>query len=177
MGEMKCNAQGGNWYRGAANWLENRLNGTLVQGEPHDDRAMMREAMAKLNQAADEIDRLHHVERLAARFVSAKGRYHSQQAMCDLMEHFGKPCVRPDKQGDKPYRESELPKVWESYRHKNGALYRVESVSNMDSGRPEYPVTVTYRGEDGRLWSKTLGEFLRKMTRVSEEALERGEGE
>lgn len=37
------------------------------------------------------------VKRLAERFVNAKGRYHSQIAMCDLMNHFGKPCVRPEK--------------------------------------------------------------------------------
>lgn len=99
---MDHKAWGGNWYRGAANWLENRLNGTLAKDEPHDDRAMMRDAMAKLNQAADEIDRLHQIERLAERFVQAKGRYHSQQAMCDLLEHFGKPCVRPEEDAAQP---------------------------------------------------------------------------
>ncbi|BBI61720.1 hypothetical protein [Vreelandella sulfidaeris] len=32
---------------------------------------------------------------LAVRFAKAKGRFHSQQTMCDLMEHLGLPCVRP----------------------------------------------------------------------------------
>ena len=67
---------------------------------------------------------------------------------------------------DRPYHASELPKAGETYRHNNGSLYRVDLVANVDSDRPGYPVTVCYRGEDGRAWSKTLGEFLAKMTRV-----------
>lgn len=46
-----------------------------------------------------EVERLREVERLARAFANAKGRHHSQQAMCDLLAHFGKPCVRP---GDDP---------------------------------------------------------------------------
>ncbi|WP_413616454.1 hypothetical protein MRB56_09305 [Halomonas cupida] len=42
-----------------------------------------------------ELERLRQAEQLAKRFAKAKGRYHSQQAMCDLMEHFGVPCLRP----------------------------------------------------------------------------------
>ncbi len=61
--EINRNSWGGNWYRGTANWIENRLNGTLVKGEPHSDKAMLRDAMNKLNQAADEIDRLQQVKR------------------------------------------------------------------------------------------------------------------
>lgn len=56
-------AWGGNWYRGGANWLENRLNNTLDKDEEHDDRVMVRDAMTKLNQAADEIDRLYQIEK------------------------------------------------------------------------------------------------------------------
>lgn len=43
-----------------------------------------------------ELERLRATFRLTERFVNAKGRYHSQLAMCDLMEHFGKSCVRPE---------------------------------------------------------------------------------
>ncbi|TDX29149.1 hypothetical protein DFO67_108193 [Modicisalibacter xianhensis] len=115
-----------------------------------------------------EIDELQQVYRLARDFVQAKGRYHSQHAMCDLLEHFGKPCVRPDKQGDKPHHESDLPKIWELYRHKNGTLYRVALVANQNSNRPEYPVIVNYTDDDGNTWAKTLGKFLSKMTRVGD---------
>lgn len=34
---------------------------------------------------------------LALKFAKAKGRFHSQLAMCDLFEHLGLPCVRPHK--------------------------------------------------------------------------------
>lgn len=63
MTKANYKAWAGNWYRGGANWLENRLNNTLNKDEEHDDRVMMRDAMTKLNQAADEIDRLYQVER------------------------------------------------------------------------------------------------------------------
>jgi len=42
-----------------------------------------------------EVERLQEVEHLARAFARAKGRHHSQQAMCDLLDHFGMPCVRP----------------------------------------------------------------------------------
>lgn len=126
-----------------------------------------RDYYRKMTERQDgEIERLQEVERLARAFARAKGRHHSQHAMCDLLEHFGMPCVRPGE--DKPYHASELPKVWELYRHHNGSLYRVEMITNVDSDRPEYPVTVCYRGEDGLVWSKTLSEFLAKMTRAEE---------
>ena len=51
-----------------------------------------REANARLT---EENDRLHETARLAERFARAKGRHNSQHAMCDLLEHFGLPCVRP----------------------------------------------------------------------------------
>lgn len=46
-----------------------------------------------------EVEALRETVRLAERFARAKGRHHSQHAMCDLLEHFGLPCVRP---GDEP---------------------------------------------------------------------------
>lgn len=61
-----------------------------------------------------------------------------------------------------------FPKRWDLYQHANGSRYRVELVANVDSERPEYPTTVCYRGEDGRVWSKTLGEFHAKMTLLEE---------
>lgn len=40
--------------------------------------------------------------RLAERFARAKGRYHSQHAMCDLMDHLGLPCTRPGREALDP---------------------------------------------------------------------------
>lgn len=64
---------------------------TLIQ---FIDRA--REAADRIEKDASELERLRATFRLTERFVNAKGRYHSQLAMCDLMEHFGKSCVRPE---------------------------------------------------------------------------------
>lgn len=58
-----------------------------------------------------EVERLQEVERLALSFAKAKGRHHSQHAMCDLLEHFGMPCTRP---GDEP--EKPEPEAW-MYQH------------------------------------------------------------
>ncbi|MDL4862071.1 hypothetical protein NPJ88_006985 [Halomonas elongata] len=49
--------------------------------------------------AVERIAALEETVRLAERVARAKGRYHQQHAHCDLMEHFGVPCVRP---GDEP---------------------------------------------------------------------------
>lgn len=56
-----------------------------------------------------------------------------------------------------------VPLPMQRWRHTNGNLYQVLSVSNLRSQRPEYPVTVTYQGTNGHVWSKTLVNFLRKM--------------
>ncbi|QJQ93956.1 MULTISPECIES: hypothetical protein [Halomonadaceae] len=45
--------------------------------------------------ASNAQESLAETRRLALAFVKAKGRYHAQQATCDLMEHFGMPCTRP----------------------------------------------------------------------------------
>ncbi|WP_069384008.1 hypothetical protein [Halomonas caseinilytica] len=47
------------------------------------------------NPLVQRVAELEETARLAERFARAKGRHHSQQAACDLMEHFGLPCVRP----------------------------------------------------------------------------------
>ncbi len=55
----------------------------------------LRSHKAALNGLQTERDALRETARLAERFARAKGRHHSQHAACDLMEHFGLPCVRP----------------------------------------------------------------------------------
>lgn len=51
----------------------------------------------------------------------------------------------------------------------NGDTYTVICVANegADEGRKEeYPVTVVYRGPDGRIWTKTIERFLAKKTPI-----------
>jgi len=76
------------------------------------------------------------------------------------------PQAAADSPLERGFEPPRIPVVWDTYRHENGKRYRVELVTNTNSQRPGYPITVCYRGEDGRVWSKPLVQFLAKMTRV-----------
>lgn len=68
-----------------------------------DERDALRRTVARQDRRIRDLEAsreaLRETARLAEAFARAKGRYHSQQAACDLMEHFGLPCFRPE-QGD-----------------------------------------------------------------------------
>lgn len=49
--------------------------------------------------AADELRRLHAIEQAVHKLHKAKGRYHTQLAICDLFDAAGLPNVRPTKGG------------------------------------------------------------------------------
>ena len=52
--------------------------------------------------------------------------------------------------------------VW---RHTNGNRYTVVCIANENTERPEsYPVTVVYRGDNGRIWCRPISEWHRSMT-------------
>lgn len=59
-----------------------------------------------------------------------------------------------------------IPKLQGRYRHLNGNKYTVIMLANLDSARPEYPITVVYQGDDGKVWAKDLNNFNKKMSRV-----------
>lgn len=60
-----------------------------------------------------------------------------------------------------------MPKVQGRYRHPNGAEYVVIAIANEHSDREdEYPPAVVYQGDNGRVWTKPLKDFIRKMTLV-----------
>lgn len=51
--------------------------------------------------------------------------------------------------------------------HKNGKIYTVIHISNLfaePDKREEYPIQVSYRGEDGKIWSKSPEAFLLSRT-------------
>lgn len=60
-------------------------------------------------------------------------------------------------------------KVDSRWKHRNGCEYTVTTLANVTSTRPEYPPTVVYRGDNGLVWTKTLKDFLDKMTPVVQE--------
>lgn len=62
-----------------------------------------------------------------------------------------------------------LPKKFEKWKHHNGIVYTVDCLANTESISPEYPTTVVYIGPNGKVWAKTLDNFLQKMTRVADD--------
>ena len=51
------------------------------------------------------------------------------------------------------------------WRHTNGNLYHVLCIANEHTERPDqYPVTVVYQGDNGRIWSRPLSDWHRSMT-------------
>lgn len=59
-----------------------------------------------------------------------------------------------------------LPSTGDTWRHHKGNEYEVLLLSNQYSQQPEYPPTVVYQGANGKVWSKSLVNFLKKMTFV-----------
>lgn len=75
-----------------------------------------------------ESKRLLETARLAERFANAKGRHHSQQAMCDLMDLFGKPCVHPSNEEPKI-----APEAW-MYQHEETGQIGFVDQWQIDNG-------------------------------------------
>jgi hypothetical protein len=63
-----------------------------------------------------------------------------------------------------------FPSAGDTWKHYKGNEYEVLMLANQYSERPEHPPTVVYRGGNGKVWTKTLASFLRKMTFVSKPA-------
>ena len=62
------------------------------------------------------------------------------------------------------------PKVGQKWKHHNGIEYEVILLGNEDAAperRDEYPVCVSYKGANGKVWTKTLENFQSKMTLVA----------
>lgn len=51
---------------------------------------------ASVEKAIEQIREYQKTERLARAVARSKGRYHSQIAICDLMDHYGLPNTRPE---------------------------------------------------------------------------------
>lgn len=63
----------------------------------------------------------------------------------------------------------EIPELGSFWKHKNSNSYLVTYVSNDDvdpSRADEYPLTISYQGNDGKRYSRTIDRWL-SMTRVS----------
>jgi hypothetical protein len=50
------------------------------------------------------------------------------------------------------------------WKHSSGRLYQVYDVTNLYSDRPEkFPVSISYRGENGKTWSRKLSDWHRSF--------------
>ena len=62
---------------------------------------------------------------------------------------------------------SQLPKVFSVWLHKNGGRYIVLCITNTCANRPdEYPVTVVYQDQNGKVWSRPLDRWYASFTEV-----------
>lgn len=62
------------------------------------------------------------------------------------------------------FKPDPLPTPDSFWVHKDGAIYQVIQLANVDSTQPDrYPVTVVYRGEDGKVWSRPASDWYRSM--------------
>lgn len=65
---------------------------------------------------------------------------------------------------------ADIPKLETRWKHYKGNEYTVYDVTNADAdpGRNvDHPISVSYRGDNGKRWSKPLDLFLEKMTPVA----------
>lgn len=70
-------------------------------------------------------------------------------------------------------QRTDIPKLETKWKHYNGAEYEVYDVTNADAdpGRElDHPVSISYKGANGKRWSKPLDEFLKKMTPLDKSA-------
>lgn len=87
--------------------------------------------------------------------------YICNQCNCSWTERMDSPETIP-----KLGCEVELPKPGQLWEHHNGKEYRVMHVANQYSqDLVKYPITIVYRGFNGRVWAKSLGNWFTAMTR------------
>lgn len=60
---------------------------------------------------------------------------------------------------------NEVPELNSHWIHNNGNQYTVIGVANLEATRhEEYPITVVYQDQKGRLWSRPLSRWYESMT-------------
>jgi len=61
-----------------------------------------------------------------------------------------------------------LPRKGSYWKHRNGNIYQVTSVTNLSDRQKEYPATINYIGPNGKEWSKTAYDWFEKMTPLTD---------
>jgi hypothetical protein len=63
--------------------------------------------------------------------------------------------------------DEEFPSTLSKWKHTNGIVYEVMFLTNIGTLYPDkYPITVVYRGPNGKVWSRPLSDWHRSMTKL-----------
>lgn len=60
-----------------------------------------------------------------------------------------------------------IPKLKSKWRHKNGIKYKVIAIAN-ELDTENYPLTVIYKGKNGKIWSRPLNDWYRSFTKIKD---------
>jgi hypothetical protein len=52
------------------------------------------------------------------------------------------------------------------WKHRNGLVYEVILITNIESTNPKYEKQVVYKGENGNIWSRPLNDWHRSFTKI-----------
>jgi hypothetical protein len=68
--------------------------------------------------------------------------------------------------GSKPIKKRfKTPEIKSKWRHTNGIKYKVILITN-EADTEKYPLTVVYKGKNGKIWSRPLSDWYRSFTEI-----------
>lgn len=60
-----------------------------------------------------------------------------------------------------------LPAIGSLWQHRNGNKYEVIMLTNLESSKETYPITVVYKNSNtGTIWSRKLSDWHKSMTKI-----------
>ena len=61
--------------------------------------------------------------------------------------------------------EIKLPLLKSKWKHYNGIKYKVIAITNEENIE-KYPITIVYKGKNGKMWSRPLTDWYRSFTEI-----------
>jgi len=58
-----------------------------------------------------------------------------------------------------------IPTIKSKWRHTNGIKYKIIAIAN-ETNTEKYPITVVYKGKNGKIWSRFLSDWYRSFTEI-----------
>jgi hypothetical protein len=62
-------------------------------------------------------------------------------------------------------KNMKIPKLKSKWRHANGIKYKVIAITN-ETDTEKYPLTIVYKGKNGKVWSRPLSDWYRSFTEI-----------